>query len=153
MKLKSEKGFSLVEVGVGLVIITIFLVFGITMLRGTYNTYRLVEQKSVALNYLIKAVENELIDSVDLNITDSPNNTTTQNITEDGKNIKISLTNIQANNMILRTRVEPLDNKNGKDYSDSKVKLVTATIEYYTKSNDENTKREMTLQTLKIGGD
>ena len=49
MRLKSQRGYSLVEVGVGLVLISIFMVCGVTMLKGTYNTYRLVEQKNIAM--------------------------------------------------------------------------------------------------------
>ena len=35
MKLKSQKGYSLIEVGVGLILISIFMTCAISMLSGT----------------------------------------------------------------------------------------------------------------------
>lgn len=154
MNFKSQKGFSLVEVGVGLVIIVIFMVVGITMLRGTYSTYRVIEQKNIALNYLIKAVERELVDGAAIQITDNDAaNITTTEMTENGQRIKISTVNINVNDMVLTTRVETLPPKDGINYENSKVKLVTATIEYYIRSNDESSRRELELQTLKVEED
>ena len=150
MNFKSQKGYSLLEVGVGLVIITIFMVCGVTMLKGTYNTYRVVEQKNIALSYLLRGTEKELLDSDAINVTDDPNNTI---VTEDTPSRKVIVTEIKANNMKLTTVVEPLPPKNGINYSDSEVKLLTSTIEFYIRNNsDESSKRELKLQTLKIGG-
>ena len=150
MNLKSQKGYSLIEVGVGLVIITIFMICGVTMLRGTYSTYRLVEQKNMAMSYLIKSIERELIEGEEINITENPADTV---IEENSEYRKVVVTNIPASNMKLTTVLEILPSKNGKSYEDSQVKLLTSTIEFYIRKNDESSKRELTLQTLKIGGD
>ena len=48
--------------------------------------------------------------------------------------------------------VEVLPSQNGISYEDSEVKLLTSTIEFYIRNDDESSKRELKLQTLKIGG-
>ena len=149
MNLKSQRGYSLLEAGVGLVIIAIFMVCGVTMLKGTYNTYRLVEQKNIALSYLLKGTEKELLDDAVINITDNPANTT---VTENTDYRKVTVTNIPTNNMVLTTVLEVLPSQNGISYEDSEVKLLTSTIEFYIRNDDESSKRELKLQTLKIGG-
>lgn len=149
MNIKSQKGYSVLEIGVGLIIISIFMVCSVTMLKGTYENYRLVEQNNLAISYAIKGVERELLKgSRVIEITEDPLDTVE---TREG-NKEISVTKIDANNMTLTTIVEPLPEKNGKSYETSKVKLVTSSVEYYLKKNDESTKKILELQTLKIGG-
>ena len=153
MNKKSQKGYSLVEIGVGLLLIAIFMVFSFTMIRGTHNTYRLVEQRNIALSYLIKGTERELlseVESVNFSITDNPSDTV---VTENSANRKVTVTNIPASHMTLTTVVEPLPEQDGYSYEDTSVRLVTSTIEYYTKQNDASSKKEMVLQTLKVKGE
>lgn len=136
----------------GLVLITIFMVCGGTILKGTYNTYRLVEQKSMAMAYLIKAVELELLDD---NVSDSitDDHTQTQTLEDDPKVRTVKTTKIEAaNNLTITTIVEVLPTKNGVDYKNSRVKLLTGTAEYYIRKNDESSKRVLTIKTLKIEG-
>ena len=72
MNLKSQKGYSLLEIGVGLVIIVVFMYYSVTMLKATYNTYRYVEQRNIVMGYLIKSIENALLDQIEMPITDDP---------------------------------------------------------------------------------
>ncbi len=153
MRLNSQKGYSLIEVGVGLVLITIFLICGVTMLKGTYNTYRLIEKKNIAMSYLIKGTENALITGTIIPITDDASGTVTEIKEENGQRIKTSTTNLSTYNMTLITKIETLPSKNGKDYIDSKVKLVTSTVEFYLNANNPDSKRTMVLKTLKVEGD
>lgn len=151
--LKSQKGYSLVEVGIGIVIISIFMVYSITMIRGTFNTYRYIEQKNIAMSYILKAVEKELLDDstgLDLNITDG---VSTTKIIEQTPTKTITSTTIPNNNMVIYTTVEALADKNGVSYADSKVKLLTVTAEFYLKKSDASSKRELEIKTLKIGRD
>lgn len=155
MNLKSQKGYSLLEIGVGLIIITIFMICGVTMLKGTYNTYRLVDLKNIALSYLIKGTEKELLDNDLISITDNPDDTTIKVNTEELKIIETIIPNNKLNpeyDMVLITTVETLPDKNAKSYKNSKVKLLTSTIEFYIRNGDPSSKRVLTLQTLKIGG-
>ena len=129
--LKLQKGYSLVEVGIGIVIIAVFMLCSLTMIRGTYNTYRYIEQKNIAMSYLIKGVEKELLEGVsgvDISITDNPSDTS---VIEENATRKVTVTNIPVHNMILTTTVESLGTKNGVNYASSRVKILTATIEFY----------------------
>ena len=74
-------------------------------------------------------------------------------ITENTKSRKVTVTTIEANNMIVTTILETLPSKDGKNYEDSKVKLLTSSVEFYIRKNDPSSKRVIELQTLKIGGD
>lgn len=149
MNPKSKKGYSLLEVGVGLVLITIFMICGVTMLKGTYNTYRFIEQQNIVMNYLVKAIEKELLDSANFEITDNPADTVIQ---ENTNTRKVTVTTIEKHKLKITTTLETLPEKNGKSYANSKVKMLTANAEFYTKNNDNSSKRTLTLKTLKIGG-
>ncbi len=148
MNLRSQRGYSLLEIGIGLIIITIFMIFSVTIIDATHQNYRLAEQKSIALSYAVKAIERELLlgDAV-INIVDDPALTV---VTEDTVERRVTVTNIPTNNMMVTTTLETLPPKNGRTYEDSSVKLLTATVEFYTKSNEPASKKEIQLQTLKI---
>lgn len=149
MRLKSQNGYSLIEIGVGLILITIFMVCGVTMLKGTYNTYRLVEQKNIAMSYLLRAVEIELLDDTTISVTEDPSDTV---IKESNSLRKVSVTTIPTSNITITTTVEALPTKNGVSYLESRVKLLTSNAEYYIRKNDESSKRVLTITTLKIEG-
>lgn len=149
MNLKSQKGYSLLEIGVGLILITIFMICGVTMLRGTYNTYRFIDQQNIVMNYLIRAVEKELLESANFEITDSPADTVIQ---ENTNARKVVVTRVDEHNLVITTTVEILPARNGKTYANSQVKLLTSNAEFYTKKDDPSSKRILTLKTLKIGG-
>ena len=150
MNLKSQKGYSLLEIGVGLIIIVTFMYYSSTMLKATYNTYRLIEQKNTIVSYLIKSVENELLEDIEMPLTSNPNNT---RIIENDVRRKVVETIVPAgSDLITSNTVEILPPRGGKTYDDSKVKLITSTAEFYIRNSDPTSKRTMTLQTLKIGG-
>ena len=147
MNFKSQKGYSLVEVGVGLILISIFMACAISMLSGTTANYRLIEQKNVAMSYLIKAVEFELMGVDDYTITDSDEDTRVVN--DDGDK-KTTVTKIKNYNLTVTTTVENLPPKNGESYDNSRVKILTGTVQFYTKKSDPSSKRTIELKTLKV---
>ena len=149
MNLKSQKGYSLLEIGVGLILITIFMISGVTMLKGTYNTYRYIEHQNIVMNYLIKSVESELLDNANFEITDNPADTV---VVENTTARKTIVTTVSKHNLVITTTLEILPPKNGKSYATSDVKLLTSNAEFYLKKNDQSSKRILTLKTLKIGG-
>lgn len=65
MNLKSQKGYSLVEIGVGIIVITLFLGCSISLFNGCYNTYRLVEQRNYAIHHALNAMETALQTDMD----------------------------------------------------------------------------------------
>ena len=149
MNPKSQKGYSLLEIGVGLVLITIFMICGITMLRGTYNTYRYIEQQNIVMNYLIRSVEKELLESANFEIAATP---ATSVVKENTNTRKVTVTEIPQHNLVITTTLEVLPSKNGKNYNGSKVKLLTSDAEFFLKKGVQSSKRTLTLKTLKIGG-
>ncbi|MBR6252790.1 MAG: hypothetical protein IKR04_03015 [Clostridia bacterium] len=60
MFLKSNKGYSLVEIGVGIIILTIFLIVSLGMFNGAYNNYRRLKQRNSAVNTAVIQIENML---------------------------------------------------------------------------------------------
>lgn len=149
MNFKSQKGYSLLEIGVGLILITIFMISGVTMLKATYNTYRYIEQQNIVMNYLIKSVEKELLEDANFEIGDNPSDTV---LKENSTTKKVTVTTISKHNLIITTTVENLPPKDGKSYANSPVKLLTSNAEFLMKKSDPTSRRTLTLKTLKIGG-
>lgn len=64
--IKSQKGYSLIEIGVGLLILTVFLICSVALFNGCYNTYRMIQQRNVAVNYAVSAMEDMLQTDADI---------------------------------------------------------------------------------------
>lgn len=60
MNLKSQKGYSLIEIGVGIIIITVYLASSTALFNGCFNTYRAIQQRNYVINYAISNVEKML---------------------------------------------------------------------------------------------
>lgn len=58
--LKSNKGYSLIEIGVGILILTVFLLISIGLFNGCYNNYRRIKQRNIATDRAIYYMENML---------------------------------------------------------------------------------------------
>lgn len=57
MIMKSKKGYSLIEVAVGILILTVFLICSAALFNGAYNTYRMIQQRNLAINLAVKNME------------------------------------------------------------------------------------------------
>jgi len=57
MNLKSKKGYSLIEIAVGILILTVFLICSSALFNGAYNTYRMIQQRNLATNLAVKTME------------------------------------------------------------------------------------------------
>lgn len=57
---KSQKGYSLIEIGVGILILTVFLICSVALFNGCYNTYRMIQQRNIATNYAVSEMEDLL---------------------------------------------------------------------------------------------
>ena len=66
MKLKNEKGYSMIEIGIGLLIIALFSTFSVGIFNGCYNNYHAVERRNLALMHGIHAMEKALQDDLSL---------------------------------------------------------------------------------------
>ena len=58
--IKSNRGYSLIEIGVGILILTVFLIYSIGMFNGCYNNYRWIKARNLALDRAVYHIENLL---------------------------------------------------------------------------------------------
>ena len=57
MNLKSQKGYSLVEIGVGLIIISVFMISSAGLFRGCASTFRAIKQRNHVINHAVSRIE------------------------------------------------------------------------------------------------
>lgn len=57
MNLNSNKGYSLIEIGIGILILTAFLICSMALFNGCYNTYRMIQQRNIAINQAVTSME------------------------------------------------------------------------------------------------
>lgn len=151
MKVKQDKGYTLIEIGVGLIIIGIFIVIGSTLFNGAYNNYRLVEQRNIALSYAIQTIESYLM--ADLNALGIETNE--QIIKSSYRTIsnerllngyygvpedRIDNTTAAQNNMIIETKFRRIPAIIGAgsriEVSDATVIKITVNVLYKVKAKD-----------------
>ncbi len=58
--LRSNKGYSLMEIGVGILILTVFLFFSVGLFNACYNNYRRIKQRNIAIDRAVYYMENML---------------------------------------------------------------------------------------------
>lgn len=131
MKIKSESGYSLIEIGIALVVVGIFMVSSITLLSASNENYRRIEQRNIAMSYAMKTIEAMQLNDVGISIDEIANKAAVEN------------------NMVITTDIENLPPKDGISYG-SKVQIITANVKYHIKSNDAGSEKTLTLKTLRV---
>ena len=126
LKKNSQKGFSLIEIGIALVMTGIFMTCSITLLSASNENYRMIEQRSIALSYAMKAIEAATLNNVGINIDD------------------IARKALIENNMKISVDIEDIVSKDGN----KKLKIITSNVTYHIKSNVAGSEKTLTLQTL-----
>lgn len=133
--MKSNNGYSLIEIVVGLVMIAIFLLCTGTLINASFTNYRLVLQRSEALDIAIKEME-EILQSDSLEIVDD-------RVTIDKGEIGYN----DNDKMSAKVVIEKI--KNGNRVYDDKVFLVTVNVEYL-RTPRSTQKYNVSLQSLKV---
>ncbi len=133
--MKSNNGYSLIEIVVGLVMIAIFLLCTGTLINASFTNYRLVLQRSEALDIAIKEME-EVLQSDSLEIVDD-------RVTIDKGEIGYN----DNDKMSAKVVIEKI--KNGNRVYDDKVFLVTVNVEYL-RTPRSTQKYNVSLQSLKV---
>lgn len=139
--MKSHKGYSLVEIVIGLAIILIFLYATGSLINASYTNYRLVLQRNEAMDFAISEMEKILGESGDKIIKDY----LTDEV--DKSNVIISDVGYTKNSMEARVKIEKVINEQ-KIYGD-KVFIVTVNVSYSRTANDTK-KYDLELQSLKV---
>ena len=131
MRFGSNSGFSLIEIGIALVIVGIFMTASITLLSASNENYRRTEQLNIAKSYAIKTIEAILLSDEEISIAEIQNNAKIEN------------------NMDIEYEIENLPPKNGNNYGD-KIQLVSVNVSYHIKSEDAGSIATFPLKTIKI---
>jgi prepilin-type N-terminal cleavage/methylation domain-containing protein len=125
MNLKSNRGYSLIEIAIGLAVMTIFLACTGSLINASFTNYRLLLQRNEALDFAIKEMEN-VLQSEDTTVSDI-------GFSENSMNARVKIENV----------------KNGNKVYDDKVFLVTVNVEYKRTANSTE-KYNVELKSLKI---
>ena len=64
--IKKNKGYSLIEIAVGILMLTIFLLVSIGLFNGCYNNYRRIKQRNIAIDRAVYYMENMLQTDADV---------------------------------------------------------------------------------------
>ena len=123
--MKGKKGYSLIEIVIGLVVITLFLLVTGSLVNASYSNYRLILQRNEALDFAINEMEEVLQE----------------------KTVVVSTKEHTEGNMTSEVKIENVTD--GEKVYDDKVFLVTVTV-HYAKDAKEIQKYQLQLKSLKI---
>ena len=123
--MKSKKGYSLIEIAIGLAIIIIFLLCTGSLINAAFTNYRLILQRNEALDFAIREME-EILQS---------------------DYIELGEVGFTENNMDARIAIENV--RDGSKVYDDKVFLVTVDITY-SRTQKTTDKYNIKLQSLKV---
>ena len=123
--MKLHRGYSLIEVVIGLAIITIFLVCTGSLINASYTNYRLILQRNEAIEFAIREME-DILQSEEVSVS-------TVGYTENSMHAKVSVEKV----------------KDGNKIYDDKIFLVTVDVEY-SKTPTSDEKYNIKLQSLKV---
>ena len=123
--MNAKNGYSLIEIAIGLAIITIFLVCTGSLINASYTNYRLILQRNDAMDFAIEEMENVLRSD----------------------NVTVSDVGYEKNEMEARVTIEKI--KDGNRIYDDKVFLVTVNVMFHKTPKDPEV-QSIKLQSLKV---
>ena len=123
--MQSTKGYSLIEIVIGLAIIVVFLVGTGSLLNASFTNYHLILQRNEAMDFAITEMEKVLL----------------------ADSVTVSDVGYQKNDMNARVKIENV--REGDTVYSDKVFLVTVNVEYYNTQNSTK-KQNVEIQSLKI---
>lgn len=170
MILKSQKGYSLIEIGVGIIIITVYLASSTTLFNGCFNTYRAIQQRNYVVNYAVSQVERMLQLDADILMPDPSNEelideVKSLNDTADGKEklatgeyaVPADVVNgafansPDTNNMRIITKVRRIPSDGNYAYDNSVINI-SVVVEYTAMPQlDANNVNEEDILSYEIG--
>lgn len=122
--MKSNSGYSLIEIAIGLAIITIFLLCTGSLVNASFTNYRLILQRNEALEFAINEMEN-VLQSDEVSVSDF-------GFTRNYMDARITIENV----------------KNGSKIYDN-VFIVTVNVAY-SKTPQGEKEYSIELQSLKV---
>ena len=88
MLFKSNKGYSLIEIGIAIIIVGIFMVASVSLLAASNDNYRRIEQRNIALSYAMQAMETIQIQNKEISLDELKNRALVKNNMEIETNIE-----------------------------------------------------------------
>lgn len=161
MKIKNNRGYSLIEIGIGLLIITIFSIFSLALFNGCYNNHHVIQQRNIALSHAINTME-KILQTQSLaalgfednmlsrtSILQAAKSATSEERLEGNYAVpedeKIQL----DNNMAVTTKYRRVPTTSANEAMDNTVLKVSVIVEYKVRVNDTQS-RTIELESLKI---
>ena len=131
MLFKSNKGYSLIEIGIAIIIVGIFMVASVSLLAASNDNYRRIEQRNIALSYAMQAMETIQIQNKEISLDELKNRA------------------LVKNNMEIETNIETLPPKEGISVG-GRLLLVTVNVNYKTQSSEAGVPTTLSLKTLMV---
>lgn len=170
MKLKNNYGYSMIEIGVGLLIITVFSIFSVGIFNGCYNNYHAIQSRNIALKYAVSTMERVLqtndlselgftedmitrssilsaLDSASIDDRTEGKYAVPVDLVEDGitteENVKVN------DNYRITTKFRRIPTSSDSVAYDNTVLKVIVIVEYKIRTNDPNW-RTLELESIKV---
>ena len=139
--MKNQNGYSMIEIGVGLLIIAVFSFSSLALFNGCYNNYGVVEQRNIALSHAINRMEYILQekDLTKLGFTGSGDDQREYDLPSASSNP------IVDNRMNITTKFSRISSTG----YDNTVLKVEVEVDYKVKVND-TTSRTLKLESVKV---
>ncbi|MBQ9266703.1 MAG: hypothetical protein IJ217_00190 [Clostridia bacterium] len=161
--LNDNRGYSMIEIGIGLLIIAVFSFFSLALFNGCYNNHRVVQQRNIALSYATNAMEYALqFDLADLGFTNAMLNRSSiltaaraasaTELAEGNYAVPDDIVkgpDLTTNNMTITTQFRRVPTDLSEGAMDSTVIKVTVTVAYKVRVNDREA-RTIELTALKV---
>ena len=135
--MRSKKGYSLIEIAVGIAIITIFLLCTGSLVNASFTNYRMVVQRNEAMGLAIREMENILQNGL---------SEEAKATLQDGANTNYEYVTTE-NAMTVTVNIDKIASE-GKIYDDTVFKA-TVNVEY-SKTENGTQKYNLELQSLVI---
>lgn len=134
--MNSKKGYSLIEIIIGIAIIIIFMIGTHSLINASYDRYRLILQRNEAIDFAIREMET-VLQSEEVYVSDIGH------IAYYMQSGEQEIQNRNSGYMTSRVKIEKVKENNDK------VFLVTVNVEFSTALNDDK-KHNIKLQSLKV---
>ena len=159
--IKQNKGYSLLEIGIGLLIITVFTTFSLGLFNGCHNNYRVIQQRNIALSHAISKMEYILqtndfsklgfeSDMISRNgILSAARDASPSDRMQGYYAVPVDSLDDIENNMKLRVSYRRIPTSNSNEAMDNTVLKVTVQVDYKVRVNDTEY-RNLKLEAVKL---
>lgn len=158
--MKNQKGYSMIEIGVGLLIIAIFSIFSVALFNGCYNNHNVIKRTNIALSHAINEMETILQKDYDNlgftlsmierdDILTACSNATADERAEGKYAVPDDETIDVDNDMTATIQYRRVPTSSSSQAYDNTVMKIIVTVNYKIRANDA-VARTLQLETIKL---